>query len=89
MLAIVVLQGLKEINYKGFIIQAAYGEKIKMALFLTKTGDKVLKERLEYFIKDFEEKYRTEIETFIVTGDVGAFHNNPIIIDELKKTLDI
>ena len=80
---------LKEISYKGFFIQAAYGKDIKMALFLNKPGDKVLKERLEFFIKEFEEKYKESIEKFRLSGEVGPFYNNPELISLLKKTLDI
>jgi len=40
---------MNEINYKGFYVHAAYGQYIKLALFLTKPANQSLKERLAYF----------------------------------------
>ncbi len=69
---------LKEIDYKGFFVQAAYGEFVKMAVFLSEPGDQILKERLSYFIKQFEEKYKEQIEEFKLTGNVSVFTNKEI-----------
>ena len=64
---------MREINYKGFFIQAGYGEKIKVALFLSEKADQILKERLAYFIKQYEEKYEEQIVNFQKTGEVSQF----------------
>ena len=79
---------LEEIDYKGFFVQAAYGEFVKMALFLSEPADQILKERLTYFIKQFEEKYKPQIERFKLTGNVSNF-NKKEIISLAKDLLEI
>jgi len=79
---------LEEIDYKGFFIQASYGEMVKMALFLSEPGDQILKERLSYFVKQFEEKYRQQIEYFKLTGNVTLF-NKKEIVSLAKEILEI
>jgi len=69
---------LKEIDYKGFFVQAAYGEFVKLAIFLSEPADQILKERISYFIKNFEEKYKQQIEVFKLTGNVSVFNNKEI-----------
>lgn len=64
---------MREINYKGFFIQAGYGEKIKVALFLSKSADKILKERLAYFINEFEKKHKEQLKIFQKTGNISYF----------------
>jgi len=79
---------LKEIDYKGFFIHAAYGEKIKLALFLSQPADQVLKEKLDYFLKEFEEKYQKQIDLFMKSGNASNFDNSKII-RMARKILDI
>ncbi|MHA1147214.1 MAG: hypothetical protein ACTSR8_03120 [Promethearchaeota archaeon] len=64
---------LEDINYKGFYIQAAYGERLKVALFLSKHSDQILKERLSFFIKYMEENFKEQIDHFKLTGQVSVF----------------
>ena len=80
---------LKEINYKGFFIQAVYGELIKSALFLSEPADKILQERLAHLIKKLEEKYQNQIENFRLDGNVSFFYENKEIISFVRKTLQI
>ncbi|TFG29051.1 MAG: hypothetical protein EU532_03985 [Promethearchaeota archaeon] len=79
---------MKEINYKGFIIQAAYGKNVKLALFLSEQADDILKERLAYFLKFFEQKYDKQIESFRKRGDTAIFDDEEII-PIVKYILDI
>ena len=69
---------LKEINYKGFFIHAAYGEKIKMALFLSQPADQILKDFLAYFLEQFEVNFKKEIDLFKQSGDTSAFDKSKI-----------
>jgi len=39
-------EALNDINYKGLVVQGVYGEKSKIALFLSDPADQILKERL-------------------------------------------
>jgi bisphosphoglycerate-dependent phosphoglycerate mutase len=64
---------LKEINYKGFFIHAAYGEKVKMALFLSQPADQILKDYLAYFLEQFEINFKNEIDLFKQSGDTSVF----------------
>jgi hypothetical protein len=79
---------LKEINYKGFFVQAAYGKYVKIALFLSKPSDKILKERLSYLLELFESRYQNEIETFRSKGDSNVFKDEEIF-PSVKYILDI
>jgi len=65
---------LKEINYKGFFIHAAYGEKVKMALFLTQPADQILKDLLAYFLEQFEQSFENEIGSFMKSGKTSVFN---------------
>ncbi|MGV9172667.1 MAG: hypothetical protein ACOC44_11075 [Promethearchaeia archaeon] len=78
---------LEEINYKGFFVQAAYGELVKVALFLNESADQILKERIDYFIKYFERKYREQIKRFNNTGNTSVFNNDRIIRDAKRILL--
>ena len=79
---------LEEIDYQGFFIQAAYGEYVKMALFLTEPADQILKERLSYFVKQFEKEYRQQIDEFKLTGNVSIL-NKKEIVPLVKKILEV
>ena len=79
---------LREVAYKGFYIQAGYGENIKVALFLSKQADRILKERLAYFVKQFEENYEEQINLFKESGNISYFKNKEII-EKAKEILDI
>ena len=79
---------LKEINYKGFYVQAAYGESTKLACFLSEPADKSLKERLKYLIETFEERYFNLINQFRSSGDTDLF-NQKEIIPLIKESLNI
>ncbi|TFF99301.1 MAG: hypothetical protein EU541_05235 [Promethearchaeota archaeon] len=80
---------LNEINYKGFYVQGDGGEKVKAALFLKSSADKILKERLKYLIKKFESEYESEIEKFRSKGDVSFFQNNKDIAEEVRNILKV
>ena len=69
---------LKEINYKGFFIHAAYGEKVKMALFLSQPADQILKDLLAYFLEQFEERFKNEISEFMRSGDTSVFKKSQL-----------
>ena len=79
---------MDEISYKGFSIHAVYGKWVKSALILSEPASKSLKERLEYFGKDFEERYTEEIKIFLETGNTGYFNPSKINPD-IKDMLDI
>ncbi len=81
-------EGMDEIKYKGFYIHAVYGQWIKLALFLSEPAKKGLKERLAYFLKDFEERYSEEIKKFQETSKTTYFDHEKIIPD-IKDILDI
>jgi len=68
----------KEINYQGFIVQIVSGELLNLAIFLTKPADQILKERMKYFIIQFEEIYASQITDYKSTGNVGIFPENRI-----------
>lgn len=70
---------LKEINYKGFYIQAAYGKNVKIALFLSEMGDKALKERVNFLLNYFESHYQKEIEEFRNSGDTSLFKDEELL----------
>lgn len=79
---------MEEISYKGFYVQAAYGNLSKLACFLSQPPDKSLKERLKYLIELFEERFEEKIIDFKKTGDTGLFDKDEII-QLIKQTLDI
>jgi len=81
-------EGMDEIKYKGFYIHAVYGQWIKLALFLSEPPKKGLKERLAYFLQDFEERYSEEIRKFLETNRTNYFDSEKIITD-IKDILDI
>ena len=80
--------GLSEINYKGFYITSEAGEYVKVALILSNPATKSLKERLVYFLKDFEDRYSEEIKLFSQTGNSKLFDKD-IIIPDIKDILDV
>jgi len=69
---------MKEISYKGLYIHAAYGENVKLALFLSKPAHQSLKERLVYFLNHFEKHYRDQINSFKRTANISVFDNQKI-----------
>jgi hypothetical protein len=69
---------MKEINYKGFYVHAAYGEDVKLALFLSKPAHQSMKERLVYFLNHFEEHYHDQIQAFKKTANITVFDNQKI-----------
>ncbi len=79
---------MREISYKEFYVQAAYGINIKVALFLSEPTEKSLVERLNYFTHLFEENYNEQILKFNDTGDKNLFDDNEIL-PLIKKILDI
>ena len=81
-------EGMDEINYKGFYIHAVHGKYVELALFLSKPAKLGLKERLAYFLKDFEERYDEEIQGFIKTGRTSYFDPERIHPD-IKDILDV
>ena len=81
-------EGMDEINYKGLYIHAVHGKYVELALFLSKPAKLGLKERLAYFLKDFEERYDEEIQGFIRTGRTSYFDPEKIHPD-IKDILDV
>ncbi|MFW9877421.1 MAG: hypothetical protein ACFFG0_30395 [Candidatus Thorarchaeota archaeon] len=81
-------EGMDEIKYKGFYIHAVYGQWVKLALFLSKPAKKGLKERLAYFLQDFEDRYSEEINKFLETSRTTYFDSEKIVPD-IKDILDI
>lgn len=81
-------EAMDEISYKGFYIHAKYGKWIKGALILSTPANKSLKERLSYFVDDFEERYKEEINLFLNTGKTSPFDPSKINPD-IKDILDI
>ncbi|TFG03461.1 MAG: hypothetical protein EU539_12210 [Promethearchaeota archaeon] len=79
---------LEEIDYKGFFVQAAYGKEVKIALFLSESSDQILRERLAFFVKKFEERYAEQIAFFKKTGNVARF-NRLEIATLVKEILEI
>jgi hypothetical protein len=70
---------MQEINYKGFNVQATYGDKIKVALFLSESADKALRERLAYFVMQFEKRYEEAIDKFQKDGETSLFEKKSIL----------
>ncbi len=81
-------EGMDEINYKGLYIHAVHGKYVELALFLSKPAKIGLKERLAYFLKDFEDRYDEEIQGFIRTGRTSYFDPEKIHPD-IKDILDV
>ena len=81
-------KAMDEISYKGFSIHAAYGKWIKCALILSKPANKSLKERLAYFVEEFEYRYTDEIKAFLETGRTTPFDPSKINPD-IKDILDV
>jgi len=79
---------MNEISYKGFSINAVYGKWIKLALILSEPANKSLKERLAYFLQDFEDRYAEEIVNFTKTGNTSYF--DPLKINpDIKDILEV
>lgn len=76
---------MNEISYKGFYVHAAYGEFVKIALFLSRPANQSLKERLAYFLNQFEEHYHDQILQFNKTGNTAVFNKEKI--DEMIKEI--
>ena len=76
---------MNEINYKGFYIHAAYGQFVKIALFLSNPAPQSLKERLAYFLNQFEDHYHDQILKFNKTGNTTVFDKSRIV--ELVKEI--
>ncbi|MFX1525589.1 MAG: hypothetical protein ACFFCC_18930 [Promethearchaeota archaeon] len=76
---------MKEINYKGLYIHAAYGKEVKMALFLSRPANQSLKERLIYLLNQFEEHYHDQVNEFKKSARITVFDNQKIstLIKEL------
>lgn len=71
--------GFKEISYQGFKVAMLARDKIKVALFLSESADKGLKERIIYFHGFFTEKYHKLIEKFENSGRIDIFPKDQII----------
>lgn len=80
---------MKDINYKGFYVQATYGNLIKTALFLSEPASQILIERMEYFVKQFERNYEQQIKEFLKDGDVSFFEGNKRILSLINEILEI
>ncbi len=76
---------MKEISYKGLYIHAAYGQYVKLALFLSKPAHQSLKERLIFFLNHFEKHYHDQVTAFKKTANISVFDHQKIssIIKEI------
>ncbi|MBD3353231.1 MAG: hypothetical protein GF364_17255 [Candidatus Lokiarchaeota archaeon] len=72
-------KGIKEINYKGFIINSATGNLIKAALFLSEKSDKPLKQRLQFFVDYIEEKFKEGLIKFKQTGRAKEISQEEVV----------
>ncbi|MHA1877775.1 MAG: hypothetical protein ACTSUC_15140 [Promethearchaeota archaeon] len=79
---------MNEISYKGFYVHAAYGKYIKLALFLSEPANQSLKERLFYFLNQFEVHYEDQIKKFVETGNSAIF-NKEKIAEIVKELLSV
>lgn len=79
---------MQEINYKGFNVQAAYGDITKVALFLSESADKALRQRLAYFVAQFETRFKEAILKFQKDGDTSLF-DKKAILRMSKEILDV
>jgi len=79
---------MNEINYKGFYIHAVYGQYVKIALFLSKPAVQSLKERLAYFLNQFEDHYHDQIVQFNKTGNTAVF-NESRIVELIKEIISV
>jgi hypothetical protein len=79
---------LKEINYKGFYVQAAYGKNVKMALFLSDQANNSLKERVDFLLEYFETHFSEEIKQFRASGDTSLLKDD-IILPIVRQFLNI
>lgn len=79
---------MNEINYRGFYIHAVYGQHVKIALFLVKPANQSMKERLIYFLHQFEDRYHNEILRFKELGNTALF-NKSEIVEFIKETLSV
>ncbi|WP_371804612.1 hypothetical protein [Candidatus Lokiarchaeum ossiferum] len=62
---------LNEVDYQNFKINAAVGKYAKMFAITSDSVDDSFRERLNYLNNYLEERYQTEIEGFIKTGNLG------------------
>jgi hypothetical protein len=69
---------MKEISYKGLYIHAAYGEEVKLALFLSQPAHQSLKERLVYLLNQIEEHFHDQISAFKRTANITVFDSQKI-----------
>ncbi|TFG03460.1 MAG: hypothetical protein EU539_12205 [Promethearchaeota archaeon] len=79
---------MKEIDYKGLFIQAVYGKMVKMVLFLSEPADQILRDRLVYFLKYFENMFESQITEFKSTGKTSVIDEEEIF-PIVNKILDI
>lgn len=79
---------MEQINYKGFYVQASYGNDIELVCFLFKPSDPSFKERLNYLTNLLETHYQEEIQLFKKTSDANLF-NEDEILSITKEILDI
>jgi hypothetical protein len=69
---------MKEISYKGLYIHAAYGQSVKLALFLSQPAHQSLKERLIYLLNQFEKHYYDQVLAFKKTANISVFDHQKI-----------
>lgn len=69
---------LEEINYQGFMINAAEGNKIKIIAILSKATSRAFKERLKTLTTFFEDKFSSELIVFKKTADQSIFKRHEI-----------
>jgi hypothetical protein len=79
---------LKEINYEGFYIIAAYGKWVKIAIFLSGPPSESLKQCLAFFVRYFETHFKDQIELFLRTRNTEALDSQTIRM-AIKNILEV
>ncbi|MHA1611824.1 MAG: hypothetical protein ACTSYU_07210 [Promethearchaeota archaeon] len=71
-------RGTEEITYKGFIVRAISGEKVKSIAILSESSDQSLTDRLRRYTNEFESRYTHEIAQFIEIGENQLSGNSQV-----------
>lgn len=71
-------KGTEEISYKGFIVQAVTGKKIKAIAILSHSTDPAFTERLQRFVFEVEQRYASKINQFLENGENNLIQEESI-----------
>ena len=73
-------RGTEEITYKGFIVRAISGVKVKSIAILSESSDQSLTDRLRRYTSEFEDRFAHEITQFIEIGENQLSGNSQLEI---------